>query len=436
MPLSESEKELLLSASLDGALSADEQAMLDQWFQEDPSALRQQEELLETRNQLRAALAPLRHSKLDAGFADRVVAAAIEQAQTEKLAATHPLVRLADQPGDVASRSSGRRDSVLIWRWGAAAAALAASWLLVVYLAGRPGGPGAVPQELAQNDGGEQPATRATSDQLAADEPAGPEVERVPAELRDRDGASSSVPPSALAVDPQTLDGAGRQAEAAGVDRTGVEPPVVAPPGTIAEAAPMVPAPVPTEATDDATPQRVPLVAVLVVAVELTPQGRDSQAVIEALRAADIKLGPAALVEEKVVAQLRQSQVIAAAEGNRAAQLYYIEAPAKQLDRFLLRLMADKDSFASFGMSIADSPGLLASVADWQEFDPTALRHADMSGLARDLVLADGAPLAIHQGPAFVPMPRELGTAGLLTPLDGDTSSGEDVNAQILLLIR
>ncbi len=203
----------------------------------------------------------------------------------------------------------------------------------------------------------------------------------------------------------------------------------------LAESTPAVTAPQ-ADAGDDDAPQRLPLVAVLVVSVELTQEGRESLAMLQALREADIQLGPAGLVDEQVVAQLRQSQVIEPTDGAGSAKLYYIEAPAKQLDRFLLRLMAEKRSFASFGFSIADSPGLLASVADWREVDPTTLRHADAQGLARDLVSADGAPLAIDEGPAFIPMPREMGTAGLLTPAGGEASSGEDINSQILLLIR
>lgn len=440
MPLSESEKELLLSAALDGALSPDEQAMLDQWFQEDPSALRQYEEMAEVRAQLRTALAPLRQAKLGERFAQRVVEAAIQQAQTENLSANHPLVRLAGPTASATeTTATGRAGSAAAWRWAAVGGVLAASLLLALSW-GRPWRDAPVdPQELAQADPNELRSADPAIEELAADnrsgdgdaaavvDPATPEVPGGRAE-------SEPATPSALAGGPQTGTPRRPSAATSAGEQTELESPPPAPATMLAESAPAVPVP-PSDAEDQSASQRVPLVAVLVVSVELTQEGRDSLALLQALRAADIQLGPAGAVEEQVVAQLRQSQVIETTAGASSAKLYYIEAPAKQLDRFLLRLMADKSSFASFGFSIADSPGVLASVADWREVDPTTLRHADTQGLARDLVAADGTPLAIDQGPAFVPMPREMGTAGLLTPA-ADTSSGEDVDSQILLLIR
>jgi|GEM_PF-1333687 len=440
MPLSKSEQELLLSGSLDDALSPDEQALLDQWFQEDPSALRQREELAEVRNQLRAALSPLRQTKLDSRFAERVIEAAIEQAQRENLAAEHPLVRLADQPaGSSRPAATGRSSRGSTWRWVAAAVALAASLLLVFYLGRQPDRVPAVgPQELAQADPNEPHSTAPVVERLAVNENAASPVDPSDPAAAQMQGAGVDSEPAAapsLAGRLQQPLGPGSPSSAASTsERSNFEPSIAASSPMLAEAAPSVS--VPAAAGDASTPQRVPLVAVLVVSVELTQAGRDSLAMLQALRAADIQLGPAALVEEQVVAQLQQSQVIGAADGESGAKLYYIEAPAKQLDRFLLRLMADRDSFAAFGFSIADSPGLLASVADWQQVDLTALRHADTQGLARDLVSADGTPLAVDEGPAFIPMPREMGTAGLLGTMDAQSSGGQDVDSQILLLIR
>lgn len=427
MPLSESEKELLLSASLDGALSPEEQTLLDQWFQEDPSALRQYEELAEARARLRAALGPLRQAKLGEQFAQRVVDAAIQQAQAENLASSHPLVRLADQ-----AASTERAGSVPRWRWAAVAVALAASLLLAIYLARSPQGVPIGPQDLAQTE---------TNDPLA---PA-PAIEQLAVDDRAANGNTAPAP------DPAATDGQGRGGEPVdpalmagksgtpstspstglGREPMAAEPPAAAP--LLADAPPAVTAP--RNDAADGSAQRVPLLAVLVVSVELTPAGRESLALRQALREADIQLGPAGAVEEQVVAQLRESQVLEESDEADSAQLYYIEAPAKQLDRFLLRLMAEKDSFASFAFSIVDNPGLLASVDDWRQVDPTTLRHADRQGLARDLVFADGTPLGIDPGPAFIPMSREMDTAGLLVP-SGDASSSEDVPSQILLLIR
>ena len=56
MSLPEPERELLLSVSLDGELTPDEQVMLDRWLREDPSLARRRDELLATRDWLREGL--------------------------------------------------------------------------------------------------------------------------------------------------------------------------------------------------------------------------------------------------------------------------------------------------------------------------------------------------------------------------------------------
>ncbi len=207
MSFSEPEKELLLSASLDGALSPDEQAMLDQWFQEDPSALRQREELAEVRDQLRAALSPLRQAKLDQQFAQRVVEAAIQQAQRESLGADHPLVRLAAQPA-----AADRPSATAAWRWAAAVVALAASLLLAVYLGqSQNDAPVDRLQELAQVDAAASPSADPAVDRLAAggsaadgraasaDDPADPAT----TDVQDRSAEPIAALPSSLAAEPQ-----------------------------------------------------------------------------------------------------------------------------------------------------------------------------------------------------------------------------------------
>jgi hypothetical protein len=132
-----------------------------------------------------------------------------------------------------------------------------------------------------------------------------------------------------------------------------------------------------------------------------------------------------------VVTHLQQSEILQTAEASAPSKLYFIEASAMQIERFVLRLMADKESFASFGLGIATDPPLLASVSDLRAVDPTKLRHANVSSIARDLVPSDGQPLVFDRGPAVIPYPREMGAQGLMT-----SAAEDDFPSQLLLHVR
>lgn len=401
MSLSESQQQLLLSASLDGDLSPEEQSLLERWLREDPAAVAQRDELVMIRQQLRAALRPARQNKLGESFAERIVAAAIEQAQRENLPATHPLVRLAHQSEvEQLEAGGGKRRT---WRWAAGCVALAASVLLAIWM-GRPlpHGDAEVGPGLAKADPAVEPAEAQAA--VASGLPSLDSVletqERVAAIV----GGGDSAAPEPL--------GSGGTAAAEQV-----------------AAAEPLPSDSQLPVERELPGGMVTLSAVMVVSVEMTQQGRDSLALLEALRAADIRMGPAGAVNDQVVSHLRQSGIVQVSEGDGSAKLYFVEAPAKRLDRFLLRLMADKDSFASFGLTITENPPLLASVNNWQPIDPAAVRHADTAAIARDLVFADGTPLAIDVGTAFIPM-------SLLPNLAAEDSGANNVESQILLLVR
>src|SRR5690606_29610706 len=87
----------LLSAYMDGELSADERARVEQMLAADPE-LRESLRLLEEqseaiRRSLRAA------PRLGSDFSERVLAATFAEAQRQSLDASHPVQRAAAQPG-------------------------------------------------------------------------------------------------------------------------------------------------------------------------------------------------------------------------------------------------------------------------------------------------------------------------------------------------
>jgi hypothetical protein len=186
------------------------------------------------------------------------------------------------------------------------------------------------------------------------------------------------------------------------------------------------------------------------VSVELTEKGRQSLALLSALRAADIRIGNNGIVSDQVVSDLRKSDVVKTPPINQPANLYFVEAPARQIDRFLMQVMADKESFASIGLGISDNPPLLASIGRWRPGDaekdasdnPIGQKlasDAKSNSVARDLVSADGKPLSISRGTAVIPMDRSMGPDALMMALPSAASNprtAKDFSAQIILLVH
>lgn len=425
MSLPESEKELLLSASIDDALSPEEQEVLDRWFREDPAAGKRRDEMAALVTSVREAYRPLRqgiavHKPLGREFADSIVDSAIAEAVSEKLPPSHPLVRIGR--GQRVNRGSAVIPAAT-WSRFAAIAGLAASIIGGVFFATRGGKNDGPAGSLALLDPAtviERPVeivqpspSLELADWIAADPV--DTADRVAADLQ----PMRSVP---LAEAPAGLPSAADIAE----------------PATAAEKV----------VVDDA----FQLAAVMIVSVELTEAGRQSLALLAALRAADIRIGANGVVSDQVVSGLQQSAVVQASPDDQSAKLYFVEASARQIDQFLMKVMADKDSFASIGLSIADDPPLLASIGRWRPGDaerdasqnPVGQRlaaDAKPVSVARDLVLSDGKPLAIDRGPAVIPMDRTTGTAGLMLPAPANpdstsTTAAKSFSSQLLLLVR
>lgn len=462
MSLPESEKELLLSASIDGVLSPEEQEVLDRWFREEPAAEKRRDEMASLVTSVQAAYRPLRRGTssrkpLGRDFAESIVDRAIAEAAAEDLPSSHPLVRIGQSERRVA------RPAVVpaaTWSRFAAIAGLAASIIGGVFVATRGGRQDESGGSLALLDPAttiEQPADTAAPQPSPIEKPAdliaaAPDVatDSTAAEPPVMQAAPAAQAPAGL---PSASDVASSEIPPSGISARTI--PNVAP-AEMASAADAPAADAPAKvAVDDA----IELAAVMVVSVELTESGRQSLALLNALRAADIRIGANGVVSDQVVNGLRQSAVVQASEADQSAKLYYVEAPARQIDRFLMQVMADKDSFASIGLSIADNPPLLASIGRWRPGDaekeasqnPVGQRLASdvktkVPSVARDLVLADGKPLSIDRGTAVIPMDRSMGTAGLMmaappaaaandsaTP---STDAAKDFSSQLLLLVR
>lgn len=429
----ESERELWLSASLDGELNAQEQAQLEQWLREDPSLAQRRDAMSQQRAELRQALAGVRGKKLDRDFADRVVQAAILQAEATGLDSGHPLIRLARSEKADTWVEAGE-GAVVRPRWRAAVAvALAASLLLALYFSR-----GSV----------EGPVGSDTSPQVARN----PLPEMAPADP-DGGAVAGNGGLGLLAVPDPSAVAADRSAQATGPMVDAASRPV--------EPAPRVSEPIaatpPRESTSPRGPEagRVkpavanPLKAVMVVAIEMTPEGQASMALIEALRAERIRIAADGLLPSDVIGKLAGAGMIRPSQDGEGGKLYFVQASSRQLDRFVTRLMADQQSFATFGLGIATDPQVLASVNALAVEPSTAGAAVDgnapvggttngadgSNAFARDLVSANGQPLRIERGQAFVPVDRGTGLSGWLTPAQ-PSPQADDFRSQVLLLVR
>ncbi len=124
---------------MDEALTADEHAQVERWLQSEPSIAAQLKEMCQIRSSLREIATQRDQPKLDDGFADRVLEAAVARARGQGLADDHPLVRVSEQPAThhwAAARSMGGnpafRRSVPWLRIAGVCAGVAASLAIAV----------------------------------------------------------------------------------------------------------------------------------------------------------------------------------------------------------------------------------------------------------------------------------------------------------------
>jgi hypothetical protein len=430
MSLSESEKELLLSASIDGALSEDEQQTLDRWLRVDPAAVKRREEMEATRRDLRESINQLRFShaqKLGSAFADAVVDAAIAQAKADQLADDHPLLRIDRGGGKSAAavgpsrhvspgNASAATGAGLTWPRIATVAALAASLLVAVVLYQNPderqvavgdkdksvatgmSTEGTVANDggLAKEDGSAAMSAAARGPGLGGDASGDGQVAAKSAEPLLAESRSANALASGDAVSSDASDAS----DASAMRRSTGDAPATVMRSDSSEAAAAAVSDIGADAMVPQTAEdAMTLSVVMVVSVELTPAGRQSLALLQALRESDIRMGTDGLLSDQVLAGLRSAGAVdfagTAAVAGEASRLYYVEAPAKQIDQFLMRMMADSDSFASIGLSITDEPTVLASISGW-----ATVEADDSSAVARDLVAADGNRVALGQGDA------------------------------------
>ncbi|NND96638.1 MAG: hypothetical protein HKN47_04835 [Pirellulaceae bacterium] len=412
----------LLSGYLDDVLSNDEREQVERLLQDDVDVAHELEDLRRIRGTLRdisRADAPFR---LDDGFADRVLGAAVAQARTEGLAEDHPLLRVAEQPSTT-EPAKGITLAKAVTAMVALAASIAVA--IVVFQSDQQNDP------VNQNPGNSivTQAVPQTTDPIDVPSPDGNKIPNGPTEfapgsdpldsaivMTPETPTTDRVPPDTISDPTSATDPAMATSPDQAVANNNSKSPGVEPTATNR---------LPTEA--ELLEQMQGLSGVLAINVQLTESGRLSHAVQEAMRNSSIKA-----IEEKVVSDKMVSSIAESMKGNQelvdGTRVFYLEAPGKKIDVLIGNLIRDVEGVQSVGLGLVMTPPVRRIAQSLKEIDPTSVRH-DTSWQLR--------------GDAVSTVARELSSQSYL-PIHGDAipatapsnSDGPDQLSQLLILVR
>ncbi|QDS95694.1 hypothetical protein FF011L_44940 [Roseimaritima multifibrata] len=383
--------EQLLEEYLDDALRGDERQAVEDALANDSALAERLDDLLAERAlRLQAMLGDSRFEnvRLDAGFADRVLAA-VDQA--EGVAPTVPL-----KPADNKKN----------WKPVVIAVAALAACLMLAYLGLMPGGDSGVDGPEVAGSNRVVPAVPSgdLANAPAVELPqANPSMAVAASESAQEVPATDLVPPPAAMGDVPT-------------------PEMVAADRSAAEFSPSLQVP-----ADD-------LKMVMVYEVSQTELGKANGAVVAALKEAGIDLKARQPVADEVVSYLQEANLVAAeAEAGANGSILYVEASGKSLDRFMVSMFADSDNIAGLRWSLAFDPPVVAAVKELEKIDPAKVQHEGGASTAWQLTRqgAGAENFEFPDGPSRLqPLQRDSWKAVGSAPL------GPDIQSQVLLLIR
>jgi hypothetical protein len=397
----------LLTGYLDEVLSADELARVETLLKTEPAIAEELAKLQELRSALKAVAVADSDIRLDTGFAQRVIDEAVLRARSEGVSGEHPLLRTDNQ--SVVNSAAVSNSST--WRIAAVMVGLAASIAFAVF--------------LMRSE--EERETGDSSPRIAQAKPNAP-VPAIPENIK-----LQPDPASAIAAIQSGNPGVGRMTEATGVEKpiedgvqsqkidgnsiaampdSGTKPNELSP--DVVGAEPAITEPAITEPA-------VTLGAILVVNVELTDEGREQDVFNATMKRAGLKASSQKKISEKTVGVIENSSL----QKPQGAAVVYLQAPAKDLDRLYLGLIADRVGVKSVGMSLAMNAPVMRAINAVRQ-DPTAVRHesSSLQLLSDDDSIARLADTLLNL--EFMGMRN-----GVTVP-----STGGDQMAEILLLVK
>lgn len=390
----------LLTGYLDEVLTADELVRVETLLKTEPSIAEELAKLQQMRSALKAVALADNDIRLDTGFANRVIDKAVVRARAEGVSDDHPLMRLDQQP--MASMTPVPTSST--WRIAAVMVGLAASIAIAVVLM-RPNEDGVVrvPDPQIVEVKPEMPV-RVT--------PQGTELQpAINTSIASSQTGKTLVEPLSPSPMVEKPPGGGSQTPQPGVTSVATNPDL----GT------QLDSPSADIGTVEPEPPVAALGAIVVFNVELTDEGRERDAFNAAMKRAGLKLIGTKKISEEVVGSIEKSSL----KNEDGASVVYMQAPAKDLDRLYLGLIADEVGVKSIGMSLAMNAPVMRAVNAVRQ-DPTKVRH-ESSSLQ---LLSDDDSLA-----QLTETLQKLEFMGMGNR-QAVPSSGVDQMAEVLLLVK
>jgi hypothetical protein len=397
-----------LSDYLDNRLDAAARAEIEQAIQQEDESqnngLRAQlDQMRYLRDSLKQLAARDAGRKLDDGFADRVIQAAVTRALEEGVSSDHPLIRVASQPGTVsttAARSPWNRRTLAI------VVSVAASIALAIFVVNRESVPsGSISdQAVSLADNAVIPSAPTPSLETTV----GPETV-----LSEADSRIALTSPEVNTVEPSV------------VERSQIEPPTTAP--AALASSPPAPSSLLAEtgtakpdssvAFSGAVPNK--LAAIIVLEVRQTESGRIAGAVRRAMQQAGIQRSD----EKPITADIADSaSQTVGLRNDEMVSLVYLQASAKNIDQFYINLFDDQEGVQSVSLAIATEAPVL-NIVNSATLDPTTVSRQGGSAIELPEQIDPVANLN------FAKVSREA--------VQGMTlSSGPDFAAQLLVVIR
>ena len=425
MSLSPSLRDELLSAYLDGEVSPDERARIEQMLASDALLVQRFEQLKRLRRELSRLATATPVSSLPADFSARVLQSVFAAAEAESLTVEHP-VRIAHQQFN--------RQALHRQRWYRSRGfvrvmvAIAASGLIMFALRSGVLNDSNTPSanQLASSLDGNpsekssvQPIDQALvvpDIQEASVFPVGApgtELARVEKELQFSLEPNFVQPIDSLnSSEPSSTPMSPNQAELVNRDPSAIEP-------------------IPISS--------IPLFAMLLEVKLRTPPG-DITPISDALAVAGIPPLRHQNIPHDVLAGLASTRMITgdapgSADSGQDVQLLVLEAPAKQVDRFFLELVCNHPDVESVGMNLVMDPPTIKVVRDLSRVRPTDVQHTPQNGIAQRLVGNETSQVWFRRatgGPAFRTLPKESKPMAMGSLHD----SGPDIVSTLVLLVR
>lgn len=402
----------LLSGHLDGALTADERARVEQLLADDPAVREQYMEMKELSESLKL-LDRSNSSRLDDGFVDRVLAGAVNEAASEGLSDDHPVMMLAQQPS--VPLNLAPTGMPVIWKVAGGLVAIAATVFVAVAVLTPPENNNIANSEPVDTNSGIHVAEN-DSERGSVDQSNDPII-KPEADLIDSPRPDSKQPEMIAASD--VPDGGQDSKE----------------PDTVEAEKPKVKA---TETKIAVVPNDLPNKAlaglakgiVLIYDVRLTQRGIDEDAIGVAMKESKIVVREALQINSDMVSFKHSVK-----KGDDTAKVLYLEASAKQLDNFANRLYLNEEGVQSIGFNLSMQAPLFNLADSLHRIDPTKVKHAS----AWNLEDKSGASVSVLAQELikrkFSVMKRGKNLAS--TMLSGTQGSiGGDVPSRIFLIVR